>query len=170
MPTSLTRCTPESVGIPSAALQAFITAVEARVGGLHSLMLLRHGQVAAEAWWAPYAPERPHMLFSLSKTFTSTAVGLAVTEGLLTRGRSGALASFRTRRRRRVSRNLAAMRVRHLLSMNTGHDEDTTGAMSRGATATGRAPFSRCRSSTSPAPIFSTTPAPPTCSRPSCSG
>ena len=50
---------------------------------LHSLMLLRHGHVVAEGWWAPYAPDGLHLLYSLSKSFTSTAVGLAVGEGLL---------------------------------------------------------------------------------------
>ena len=47
------------------------------------MMLLRHGRVIAESWWHPYAPEKPHMLFSLSKSFTATAVGLAVGEGRL---------------------------------------------------------------------------------------
>ncbi len=37
-----------------------------------------------EGWWAPYAPERPHVLYSMSKSFTSSAVGLAVAEGLRT--------------------------------------------------------------------------------------
>jgi CubicO group peptidase (beta-lactamase class C family) len=46
-------------------------------------MLLRHGQVAVEACWTPYKLEYPHMMFSLSKSFTSTAIGLAVTEGWL---------------------------------------------------------------------------------------
>ena len=46
-------------------------------------MLVRHGQVVAEGWWSPYAADEPHMLYSLSKSFTSTAVGLAVAEGKL---------------------------------------------------------------------------------------
>ncbi|MEN6478675.1 MAG: serine hydrolase [Anaerolineales bacterium] len=128
MESPLPRCTPESVGIDSRAIQSFIEGTEERVGGLHSFMLLRHGQVAAEAWWAPYAPERRHMLFSLSKSFTSTAVGLAVAEGRLTVD-DPVLSFFPDEAPRRVSRNLAAMRVRHLLSMNTGHAEDTLGYM-----------------------------------------
>src|SRR5579862_10044667 len=72
----LPRVTPEEVGISPEAVSAFIDAVNEHVGGLHSFMLLRHGRVAAEGWWAPYAPQLPHMLYSLSKSFTSTAVGL----------------------------------------------------------------------------------------------
>lgn len=128
MVARLPRSTPEALGIASSAIASFVEAAEAQVGGLHSLMLVRHGQVAAEAWWSPYAPERPHQLFSLSKSFTSTAVGLAVAEGRLT-VEDTVLSFFEAEAPRRVSRNLAAMCVKHLLAMNTGHDLDTTEAM-----------------------------------------
>ena len=67
---SLPRSTPESQGVPSSAILAFVEAVEQDPGGIHSLMLLRHGSVVAEGWWAPYERERQHMLYSLSKSFT----------------------------------------------------------------------------------------------------
>jgi CubicO group peptidase (beta-lactamase class C family) len=122
----LPRANPEAVGVPSAAVLAFVDAVEQKVGGLHSFMLLRHGQVAAEAWWAPYAPQLPHMLFSLSKSFTSTAVGLAVSEGHLTVD-APVLSFFPGDAPAKADPNLTAMRVRHLLTMSTGHDKDATG-------------------------------------------
>ena len=50
---------------------------------MHSFMLVRHGHVVAEGWWKPEAADTPHVLYSLSKSFTSTAVGLAVAEGKL---------------------------------------------------------------------------------------
>ncbi len=124
MGQELASAAPETVGIPSRAILSFVDAVEERCGGLHSMMLLRHGQVAAAGWWRPYGPQREHMLFSLSKSFTSTAVGLAITEGLLTLD-DPVLRFFPQEAPARPSRNLAAMQVRHLLSMNTGHDEDT---------------------------------------------
>src|SRR5438105_669603 len=80
----LPRTTLEEAGISADGIVAFLDAVDAKVGGLHSFMLLRHGKVASEGWWAPYAPKYPHMLYSLSKSFTSTAVGLAVADGKLT--------------------------------------------------------------------------------------
>jgi len=125
MSQELVRTTPEAVGVPSAAVKAFVDAVQEKVGGLHSFMLLRHGQVAAEAWWPPYSAERPHMLFSLSKSFTSTAVGLAVHEGLLTVD-DPVLKFFPQEAPAHVTRNLAAMKVHHLLSMNTGHHVDAS--------------------------------------------
>ncbi len=54
-----------------------------KIEQMHSFMLVRHGQVVAEGWWAPYGAQSPHSRFSLSKSFTSTAVGLAIAEGKL---------------------------------------------------------------------------------------
>lgn len=126
--TPLPRATPESHGIPSTAILAFLDAVERAELALHSVMLVRHGAVLAEGWWQPYAPERPHMLFSLSKSFTSTAVGLAVAEGRLSVD-DLVLPFFPDDAPAVVSEHLAAMRVRDLLTMSTGHAEDTTPAL-----------------------------------------
>lgn len=123
------RSTPEAQGIASKALLDFLDGVEDSGLALHSLMLLRHDHVVAEGWWHPYAPDRPHMLFSLSKSFTSTAIGLAVAEGRLSVD-DFVLSFFADDAPTEVSENLAAMRVRHLLSMSTGHSEDTTDALS----------------------------------------
>jgi len=122
---SLQRSSPESQGLSSAAVLAFVAAVEQNLVDMHSFMLMRHGQVVAEGWWGPYAAERPHMLFSLSKSFTSTAVGMAVAEGRLSVD-DPVLSFFPEEAPARVSKNLAAMRVRHLLSMSTGHAKDAT--------------------------------------------
>lgn len=126
----LPRVQPEAVGIPSSAVESFVIALEA-AGGAHSFMVLRRGQVAAEGWWKPYTPERPHLLFSLSKSFTSTAVGLAVEEGHLSLDDT-VISFFPECLPQETPDNLRNMRVHHLLSMATGHDEDTTGR-TRGA-------------------------------------
>jgi len=128
--TRLPRSTPEAQGIPSAAISVFIEEAEKSELELHSFMLVRNGHVVAEGWWKPYAPERPHMLFSLTKSFTSTAVGLAVAEGRLSVD-DPVLSFFPEEKPEQVGPHLAAMRVRHLLSMSTGHAKDTTGYMHR---------------------------------------
>lgn len=120
----LERATPESQGIASAAILKFVEAVENQIHELHSFMLVRHGKVVAEGWWSPYQAENPHMLFSLSKSFTSTAVGLAVAEGCFSLD-DKVVSFFPDDVPAKVSKNLAAMKVRHLLSMSTGHDVDT---------------------------------------------
>lgn len=127
MPTrnQLLRQTPESQGISSIAILNFIETIEANIQELHSFMLLRHGTVIAEGWWSPYGPTHPHMLFSLSKSFTSTAVGLAVAEGRLSID-DRVQSFFPERSPVQPSKNQAEMRVRDLLSMVTGHAKDST--------------------------------------------
>jgi hypothetical protein len=120
----LQRTSPEQQGVASTAILNFVAALDRDVHDVHGMMLLRHGSVIAEGWWSPYRPEYPHMLFSLSKSFTSTAVGLAISEGYFTL--DDALVSFFPDEAPAVvSDNLAAMRVRDLLSMSSGHGADT---------------------------------------------
>jgi CubicO group peptidase (beta-lactamase class C family) len=120
------RSAPEAQGISSASILGFIEEAEQKIDALHSLMIVRHGQVVADGWWEPYAAQEPHMLFSLSKSFTSTAVGLAVAEGKLTID-DPVLKFFPDEAPAEPSANLRAMRVRDLLTMSTGHhDEDVS--------------------------------------------
>ena len=120
----LPRSAPEAQGVSSTALRRFIDEAEAKIDALHSIIIVRHGQVIAEGWWTPYAAEEPHQLYSLSKSFTSTAVGLAVAEGKLSVDDT-VLQFFPDEAPEKPSTNLKAMRVRDLLTMSTGHhDED----------------------------------------------
>jgi CubicO group peptidase (beta-lactamase class C family) len=106
----------------------FLEAADDTIHDLHSFMLLRHGRVVAEGWWSPYAPEHPHMLFSLSKSFTSTAIGLAVAEGRLSV--DDFVASHMPHDfPADMNEQLAALRVCHLLTMTSGHDPETVGVM-----------------------------------------
>jgi CubicO group peptidase (beta-lactamase class C family) len=86
-------------------------------------MLVRHGSVIAEGWWSPYAPEHPHLLFSLSKSVTSTAVGFAVNESYFSI--DDPVLSFFPEQSLGKTDLWAQMRVQHLLSMTTGQLEDT---------------------------------------------
>lgn len=119
---ALPRTRPEVLGVSPRAISTFMETILENKIGLHSFMLLRHGQVAAEAWWTPYVPERPQMLFSLSKSFTSTAIGLAVAEGRLSVDDN--VVSFFPNLAVIDDIHLKTMRVRHLLSMSTGHTEN----------------------------------------------
>lgn len=118
------RSRPEEQGVSSVAISAFLDDVQMKGLELHSLMLVRYGHVVAEGWWAPYEASLPHMMFSLSKSFTSTAIGLAVSEGLMTLD-DAVISYFPDELPEEVVSNLAEMRIRHLLMMGTGHAEDT---------------------------------------------
>lgn len=127
---ALPRSTPEEQGISSAAIAAFAAEAGATVKDIHSFMVVRHGRVVAEGWWNPYAASHPHMLYSLSKSFTSTAVGLAAAEGRLTLD-DKVLSFFPEDAPAAPDANLKAMRVRDLLAMASGHALDTTGRITK---------------------------------------
>jgi CubicO group peptidase (beta-lactamase class C family) len=126
--TQLPRSTPEAQGVASSGILDFVNSVEAAKLHLHSVMVLRHGKVLAEGWWAPYAPNLKHTLYSLSKSFTSSAVGLAVGEGKLTVD-DKIISFFPKDVPATISENLGKMRVRDLLTMSTGHAKDSTPAL-----------------------------------------
>ncbi|GAA3411706.1 serine hydrolase domain-containing protein [Streptosporangium vulgare] len=120
----LPRSTPAASGMSSRAVTALLDRLEARSVECHSIMIVRRGHVVAEGWWAPYSAERPHLLYSLTKSFTSVAVGLAIADGLLSLddrvvdvlpGHVPAGISDQGRR----------LTVHHLLSMTTGHRTDS---------------------------------------------
>jgi len=119
----LQRSAPEAQGVSSAALVDLVTTLDQQIDGMHSVMLLRHGVVIAEGWWAPYDAAHNHVLYSLSKSFTSTAVGCAVAEGKLSID-DEVLKFFPEAAPVDAGSNLKAMRVRDLLMMSTGHQEE----------------------------------------------
>lgn len=125
----LARKSPESQGVASDRLLEFVEALD-RLDAVHSVMLLRHGRVVAEGWWAPYDAASHHELYSLSKSFTSTAVGFAVAEGLLSV--DDEVSKFVPEDLPTdPSANLKAMRVRDLLTMSAGHQDETSSAPDR---------------------------------------
>jgi len=118
----LPRATPESQGISSQAILDYIEATD-KINTVHSVMVLRHGKVIAEAWWKPEAADKPHVLWSLSKSFNATAVGLAIADGKLSLDDS-VLKFFPADAPAEPSENLKAMKVRDLLTMTCGHDAE----------------------------------------------
>jgi len=119
----LVRSTPESEGISSQSIIDFIDAAEKSSTQLHSFFVLRHGKVVAEGHWAPYSPELRHTMYSVSKSFTSTAIGFAVTENLLTVN-DKVISFFLDQLPDSISPNLAKMEVKHLLYMSAGQDPE----------------------------------------------
>ncbi|MFT4293927.1 MAG: serine hydrolase domain-containing protein [Micropruina sp.] len=115
------RSTPAAQGVDARGLLALLDAFEAPGHGYHSLMVARHGQVIAEGWWAPYARDRVHLGYSLSKSFTATVLGNLAGRGLI--DLDAPVLSYLTDlasvspRWRRVS-------VRNCITMTVGHSAD----------------------------------------------
>jgi CubicO group peptidase (beta-lactamase class C family) len=118
----LPRATPESQGISSTSILNFIEEAD-KIDAMNSFMIVRHGKVVAEGWWAPYNAQTPHVLYSLSKSFTSTGVGLAISEGKLSLT-DEVIKFFPDEAPANPSDNLKSMRVHDLLRMSTGHQTE----------------------------------------------
>src|SRR3954454_8958717 len=120
----LARSLPVDQGVDPAAVLAFLEAVETDSSlELHSLMLLRHGHVVAEGWWAPHTPERPRLLYSLSKSFVSSALGLALREGLVDL-EDAVVSYFPEFADAVIDPRSRSITLRHLASMASGHSHD----------------------------------------------
>ena len=119
----LPRSSPEPQGVSSKAIREFIETANQKIDTLHSFMLVRHGHVVAEGWWKPESADKPHVLHSLSKSFCSTAVGLAVADGKLSID-DPVLKFFPEDAPEKPSDKLKQMRVRDLLTMSTGHESE----------------------------------------------
>ena len=161
----LPRSSPEAQGVSSAAGLAFVEAADKDLDAMNSFMLVRHGHVVAEGWWSPYDAGAPHSLYSLSKSFTSTAVGLAVAEGMLSID-AEVLKFFPDDAPASPSDNLKSMRVSDLLRMST---KGTRSSPNARPTSPGRKPSSPqpVQLLSSRAPTSFTTRRRRTCSRPS---
>ena len=119
----LPRSAPEAQGVSSPAALGFVAAADKSIDSLHSVMIVRHGKVVAEGWWAPDRPETRHQLYSLSKSFTSTAVGMAIADGKLNAD-DEVLKLFPDDAPASPSANLKSMRISDLLRMSTGHQTE----------------------------------------------
>ena len=120
---TLPRSTPENEGVSSKGIVDFLDAIANSKHEMHSIMILRHGKVIAEGWWNPYRPDLKHTLYSLSKSFTSTAVGFAVSEKKLSVN-DKVISFFPDKLPDTVSPYLADMTIKDLLSMSAGQAPD----------------------------------------------
>lgn len=114
----LPTAAPESHGLPSREIARLLDELEGRGLDPHALVIARHGEVLFRGAWSPWRDDQPALVYSVSKTFTAIAIGLLETEGLVDIGAP-------------VDRyldvaNPHAITVRHLLTMNTGHDREQT--------------------------------------------
>ncbi len=123
--SSLPRSIPEAEGVSSKAIITFLDSAATGITEFHSFMIIRHGKVVAEGWWDPFRPDLKHTLYSASKSFTSTAVGLAVSENKLSID-DKLISFFPEYLPDSVSPYLAELEIRDMLSMSTGQRRESS--------------------------------------------
>jgi CubicO group peptidase (beta-lactamase class C family) len=126
----LPRARPEAQGVDPRAIVAFLDDVAGQGLELHSFMLARGGDVIAEGWWSPYRADRPHMMHSLTKSVAVSGVAIALKEKLFSID-DKVVSFFPDELPAEISDNLAAMTVRDLLTMRTGHEKEISGSVWR---------------------------------------
>ncbi|MEM7373276.1 MAG: serine hydrolase [Bacteroidota bacterium] len=120
--------TPESQGVSSQGLIDFLQAANESELEFHSIMINRNGKTILEGWWHPFDKSYIHTLYSLSKSFCATAIGMLQDDGKLS-VEDQVISYFPDHLPTTVSDHLAAMRIYDLLTMHTGHTEGTLDAM-----------------------------------------
>ena len=116
----LVRSSPEEQGVRSEDVSELFQTLTDRGYELHSLMILRHGKVIAEHWWAPYAPQYPHAMYSNTKSWTAMAIGFAVQEGLV-KVSDRVVDIFPDLVPEDAAPETYRLTVEHLLTMSAGH-------------------------------------------------
>lgn len=125
----LPRCTPAQAGLDPRRIIAMIDDYQARGLQINSFMLIRHGKVLCEGYYAPYGPDQLQTVFSLSKTFTSVAMGIAAHEGRIDLDARVAdvFADEVVSSGVTPGKELESLTLRHLLRMSTGQPEEPFG-------------------------------------------
>ena len=118
----LPRVTPESVGVSSRDLLKLFRRTDELGTELHGAMIARHGKVFCETWWKPYNKDTVHACHSFGKSYIGTAIGVAVTQGLITLDTKMADIFVDDIRRLGINTNgpLGELTVEHVLMMSNG--------------------------------------------------
>ena len=115
--------TPDSV---ASAMENFFQRAAGDSLDIHSVMIVKDGKVIFSRWQSEGVDTVPHVLHSVSKTFTATAVGLAIADGKM-KLTDKIIDFFPDKLPAELSDNLKAMTVRDLLTMSCGHDVEPSG-------------------------------------------
>src|SRR5690606_39829924 len=122
----LPRISPEAQKVDPQWIVEILQAMEKSEHEMHSIMVLRNGQVIAESWWNPYGPDFKHTMYSVSKSFTATAIGLAVGEGRVS-VEDKVISFFPHQLPDSIGTHLKALNVQDLLALSVGHAAEPTG-------------------------------------------
>lgn len=79
----LNKVLPEEVGVNSRNVYNMISALLKRKVRMHSLLLMRGNDVFLDCYWKPFNENKTHRMYSVTKSFVSVAVGLAIDDGLI---------------------------------------------------------------------------------------
>jgi CubicO group peptidase (beta-lactamase class C family) len=115
---------PSEQGVSPVGISDFLDALERdpRIEP-HGLIIQRHGRRIVEGYWAPHTGDRGRLVYSLSKSFTGTALGLQLGENRLSL--DDLVSEHLPELFDGADPPTRRMKIRHIASMSTGHDRET---------------------------------------------
>jgi CubicO group peptidase (beta-lactamase class C family) len=116
--------TPEEQGVDAKQLDKMMAAIDAQAINLHSILVIRHGAIVAERYFGSYDQDRRGELYSCTKSFTSTLIGIALDKGLLKDINQPVLGYLDDRTFENVDERKQAMTIENLLTMTPGLEWD----------------------------------------------
>lgn len=121
---TIERAFPEQTGISSDCIMQLIRRLEQKQIPMHSLLLMHHDKLICECYYAPCSVNTLHRMFSITKSFTSIAIGLLADEGKLSL-EDRIINYFPEKVPANVHPYIADMTIRDMLMMRTCHEKTT---------------------------------------------
>ena len=127
--------TPEEQGMSSTRLQQMIDHIADEDLDVHSVIVVRHGYVVLEEYPDPYQGvsrtqsfNGTHYLYSVTKSFSSSLIGIAIDKGLIDNTSQTMLSFFPDHTVAHLDEDKERITLRDLLTMRSGLPWDETSA------------------------------------------
>lgn len=117
-----TSVKPESQNMDSEILEAMIANLNSSGLDMDALIVVRNGYIVVEQYWGYYSEMATHHLYSVTKSVTSTLIGIAIKEGFIESVDEPVLDFFSDRTIQNLDSRKESMTIRDLLTMTPGSD------------------------------------------------
>ena len=114
--------TPEAQGMDSQKLVLMLDTIKQQNLSLHSLLVIRNGYIVSETYFQSYGQDQKHELYSCTKSFISTLVGIAIDKGYIAGVNRAVNDFFPGRPFENQDARKEAMTLEDLLTMTSGLD------------------------------------------------
>lgn len=113
---------PEEQGMDSGKLNQMMELIEERDAPIYSVLVIRNGQIVFEKYRNGYDQDSGPNIQSVTKSFTSTLVGIAIKEGFIENVDQRVVDFFPERTIANLDARKLSITIEHLLTMTEGMD------------------------------------------------
>ena len=113
---------PEQQGMDSEALAQTFDYIKERNINIHSIQLIRNGDMVLNAYFYPYQERSVHDLASVTKSITSIIIGIAIDKGFISSVNIPVTELFPDCKILNLEMNKRKLTIKNLLTMTSGYD------------------------------------------------